>query len=67
MAGGLKNPAGVGMTRQSPWEAPYRPLAPISSYALAASRHMHLYGTTREFLLHFGLGSLACALIITKW
>ena len=43
-------PAGVGMTRQSPWEAPYRPLAPISSYALAASRHMHLYGTTRAQL-----------------
>jgi acetyl-CoA acetyltransferase len=43
-------PQGVGMTRQSPWEAPYKPLAPISSYALAASRHMHLYGTTREQL-----------------
>lgn len=44
------SPPGVGMTRQSPWEAPYRPLAPLSSYALAASRHMHLYGTTREQL-----------------
>lgn len=43
-------PPGVGMTRQSSWEAPYRPLAPISSYALAASRHMHLYGTRREQL-----------------
>lgn len=43
-------PLGVGMTRQSPWETPYRPLAPISSYALATSRHMHLYGTTREHL-----------------
>lgn len=43
-------PPGVGMTRQSPWEAPYKPLAPISSYALAASRHMHLYGTTRRQL-----------------
>ena len=43
-------PPAVGLTRQSAWEAPYRPLAPISSYALAASRHMHLYGTTREQL-----------------
>ena len=43
-------PPGVGMTRQSPWEAPYKPLAPLSSYALAASRHMHLYGTIREQL-----------------
>lgn len=43
-------PPSVGMTQQSPWEAPYRPLAPLSSYALAASRHMHLYGTTRTHL-----------------
>jgi acetyl-CoA acetyltransferase len=43
-------PPGIGMTRQSPWEAPYKPLAPVSSYALAASRHMHLYGTTRRQL-----------------
>ncbi len=32
------------------WEAPYRPLFPASSYALAASRHMHDYGTTRAQL-----------------
>lgn len=43
-------PPGIGMTRQSHWEVPYKPLAPISSYALATSRHMHLYGTTREHL-----------------
>jgi len=43
-------PPSVGMTRQSPWEAPYHPLAPLSSYALATSRHMHLYGTTRRQL-----------------
>ena len=40
----------VGLTRPSPWEAPYQPLSPVSSYALAASRHMHLYGTTRRQL-----------------
>ncbi len=43
-------PKAVGMTRPSPWEAPYDPLSPISSYALAASRHMHLYGTSRRHL-----------------
>lgn len=32
------------------WEEPYKALLPISSYALAASRHMHEYGTTREQL-----------------
>lgn len=33
-----------------PYEAPYRPFNPASSYALAAARHMHQYGTTREQL-----------------
>ena len=43
-------PGSVGMSRQSQWEAPSRPIAPASSYALAASRHMHLYGTKRRDL-----------------
>src|SRR5215216_2222477 len=29
------------------YEAPYNPRYPVSMYALAASRHMHEYGTTR--------------------
>lgn len=33
-----------------PYEAPYKPRYPVSMYALAASRHMHQYGTTREQL-----------------
>lgn len=33
-----------------PYENPYNPLSPLSSYALAAARHMHQYGTTRENL-----------------
>ena len=36
--------------RPSPYEGPYKPIAPISSYALAAARHMHDYGTTRRHL-----------------
>ncbi len=31
-------------------EAPYRPRYPISQFALAAARHMHEFGTTREQL-----------------
>ena len=31
-----------------PYESPYNPLNPLSSYALVAARHMHEYGTTRE-------------------
>jgi len=40
----------VQASRPSPWEAPYRPVRPISSYALAAARHMRRYGTTKEQL-----------------
>jgi len=32
------------------FEHPYKPFNPPSSYALAAARHMHQYGTTREQL-----------------
>jgi acetyl-CoA acetyltransferase len=34
----------------NPYEAPYGPRYPVSMYALAASRHIHEYGTTREQL-----------------
>ena len=40
----------VQASRPSPWESAYKPLRPISSYALAAARHMHEYGTTKEQL-----------------
>ena len=44
-AGGL-----VTSRRPSPFEAPYAPLTPATSYALAAARHMHEFGTTRAQL-----------------
>jgi acetyl-CoA acetyltransferase len=34
----------------SAYEAPYRPVHPVTAYALAASRHMYEFGTTREQL-----------------
>jgi acetyl-CoA acetyltransferase len=34
----------------NPYETQYRPFLPSSAYALAASRHMHQFGTTREQL-----------------
>jgi acetyl-CoA acetyltransferase len=40
----------VSMRLPSPYEKPYKPLTPLSSYALAAARHMHQYGTTRADL-----------------
>jgi acetyl-CoA acetyltransferase len=43
-------PRGLPAPEYVPHETPFKPLAPISSYALAASRHMYEYGTTREQL-----------------
>nr|WP_308423379.1 acetyl-CoA acetyltransferase [Pseudooceanicola nanhaiensis] len=34
--------------KPSPYVGPFRPMIPLSAYALAASRHMHEYGTTAE-------------------
>src|ERR1700674_2002631 len=34
----------------NPFETPFKPFLPSSAYALAASRHMHEFGTTREQL-----------------
>ena len=50
----------ISSARSSPWEAPYRPLRPISSYAMAAARHMHEFGTTKQ-----QLGEVAIA--ARKW
>ncbi|HYG45551.1 MAG TPA: thiolase [Bordetella sp.] len=38
------------MSEIQKYEAPFEPRYPISSYALAAARHMHQYGTTRRDL-----------------
>jgi acetyl-CoA acetyltransferase len=45
----------VGRSRASaqeidPYEKPYDPMLPVAAYALAASRHMHAFGTTPEQL-----------------
>jgi acetyl-CoA acetyltransferase len=38
------------MLDPQPYEYPYQPAMPVTAYALAAARHMHQYGTTREQL-----------------
>lgn len=43
------------------YEAPYRPVNPLSAYALAAARHMHEYGTTREQLAEVAVAARAWA------
>ena len=40
-----------------PYEYRYQPVLPVSSYALAASRHMYEYGTTREQLAHVAVSA----------
>src|SRR5258706_7414749 len=51
----------VQTSRSSAYEAQYRPLRPISSYALAAARHMHQYGTTKRQLAEVAVAALALA------
>lgn len=47
--------------RPSVYEQPYKPLNPVSSYSLAAARHMYQYGTTKEQLGEVALAARAWA------
>lgn len=44
-----------------PYEYPYDPMLPPSAYALAASRHMHEFGTRREHLAAVAVAARAWA------
>lgn len=47
----------------SPYETPFKPFLPSSAYAMAASRHMHQYGTTREQLAAVAVAAREWALL----
>ncbi len=47
----------------NPYETPFRPFLPASAYALAASRHMHEFGTTREHLAEVAVAARKWALM----
>src|SRR5437016_7533444 len=47
----------------NPYESPFKPFMPSSAYALAASRHMHQYGTTREQLAAVAVAAREWALL----
>jgi acetyl-CoA acetyltransferase len=47
----------------NPYETPYRPFLPSTAYALAASRHMHEFGTTREQLAAVAVAARQWALL----
>lgn len=50
----------------NPYESPYRPFMPSSAYAMAASRHMHQFGTTREQLAEVAVAARKWALLNPK-
>jgi acetyl-CoA acetyltransferase len=45
------------------YESPYKPILPASAYALAAARHMHEFGTTREQLAEVAVAARKWALM----
>jgi acetyl-CoA acetyltransferase len=47
----------------NPYETPFRPFLPSTAYALAASRHMHEFGTTREQLAAVAVAARQWALL----
>jgi acetyl-CoA acetyltransferase len=47
----------------NPYETPFKPFLPSSAYALAASRHMHAFGTTREQLAAVAVAAREWALL----
>jgi acetyl-CoA acetyltransferase len=51
----------VSLSEPQRYEKPHGFRHPISAYALAASRHMHEYGTTREMLAEVALAARAWA------
>ena len=47
----------------NPYESPFKPFLPASAYALAAARHMHEFGTTREQLAAVAVAAREWALL----
>lgn len=58
--------AAASPREHNPYESPYRPILPISAYAMAAARHMHQYGTTREQLAAVAVAARQWALMNPK-
>ncbi len=47
----------------NPYESPFKPFLPPTAYALAAARHMHEFGTTREQLAEVAVAARQWALM----
>jgi acetyl-CoA acetyltransferase len=53
--------ANASVQEIDPYEKPYDPMLPVTAYGLAASRHMHEFGTTREQLAEVAVSARAWA------
>jgi acetyl-CoA acetyltransferase len=51
----------VNTVQPNPYEAPYRPMTPLTSYALVAQRYLHQFGARREALGEVALAARAWA------
>jgi acetyl-CoA acetyltransferase len=51
----------VNTVAPNPYEAPYRPMTPLTSYALAAQRYLHQFGARKEQLGEVALAARAWA------
>ena len=47
----------------NPYESPFKPFLPATAYAMAAARHMHEFGTTREQLAEVAVAARQWALL----
>jgi acetyl-CoA acetyltransferase len=47
----------------NPYETPFKPFLPATAYAMAANRHMHEYGTTREQMAAVAVAAREWALL----
>ena len=56
----------AGRPEYNYYETPYKPFLPSSAYAMAAARHMHEFGTTREQLAEVAVAARKWALLNPK-
>ncbi len=54
---------GASPREYNPYETPFKPFLPATAYAMAANRHMHEFGTTREHLAEVAVAAREWALL----
>ena len=54
---------GASPREYNPYETPFKPFLPATAYAMAANRHMHEFGTTREQIAEVAVAARDWALL----